>query len=451
MTALVYGLGIAGKSVARALVRRGERPLLSDDRPSEELERFAAELGSSFVAGDAATLLRDVDMLLPAPGVPESHEVVVEARRRGMAVLSEIELAYRWEMSRPEGPRPMVGVTGTDGKTTTTMMASAILNAAGRRCVAVGNTETPLIEAIDGDHDAFAVECSSFRLAFTDSFRCVGSVWLNLAPDHLDWHTDMDSYRRSKERIWSHLRAGDVAVAPSSDQSIVATAMASVGRTITFGIDRGDYHLRDVVLSSPHGAIIDRRAMSRSLPHDVANALAATAMCVETGLAGLQHSATVLRSFRHAHHRIELVGEHAGVSWYDDSKATSPHAVAVAVRSFDRIVLIAGGRNKGLDLSPMADEADRMKAVVVIGDSADELARIFDGRTTVRRAATMGEAVEAAASLSSAGDVVLLSPGCTSFDWYSNYAERGDDFQRIVKATVLKKRPIFGRLKKGER
>ena len=460
MSALVYGLGVAGKAVAQALVQRGTPTRLADDRVTQEQRHFAEHLGLPITEmgerrGDdeqrLSTVLADIETLLPAPGVPESHEVIVEARRRGIEVLSEIELAYRWEQSRPGGPRPMVGITGTDGKTTTTLMASAILNRAGRRCLAVGNTETPLISALDDGYDCFAVECSSFRLAFTESFRCVGSTWLNLAPDHLDWHDDMDSYRRAKSKLWSHLRAGDVVAAPASDPSIVAAAMASAGRTVTFGIDRGDYHAQDGVLQSPHGSILDRASMSRGLPHDVTNALAATAVCVESGLARVVDAAGALRDFEHAHHRIQFVAERDGIRWYDDSKATSPHAAGVAIRSFDSVVLIAGGRNKDLDLSAMANDVQRIRTVVVIGESAEDLARVFDGKVPVRRAGSMTEAVEQAASCAKSGDVVLLSPGCTSYDWYSNYGERGVDFQRNVKKLVGGRRPLSWLVGKGRK
>ncbi len=461
MTALVFGLGVAGKAVTRALIQRGQTPRIADDRVTSDHRKFADELGLSVEAiGETdhrssedrvSAALHDIDMLLPAPGVPESHEVIVEARRRGIEILSEIELAYRWESQRAGGARPMVGITGTDGKTTTTLMASAILGRAGLRCAAVGNTETPLISALDGEYDCFAVECSSFRLNFTDTFRCVGSAWLNLAPDHLDWHDDMDSYRRAKAKLWSHLRAGDVAVAPASDSGILAAAMSSAGRTVTFGLDRGDYHALDGLLQSPHGVLLERSAMSRGLPHDVTNALAASAVCLETGLSRVSDAADALRGFRHAHHRIELVAEHDGIKWFDDSKATSPHAAGVAIRSFDSVVLIAGGRNKDLDLSAMASDVSRIRAVVVIGESADDLAAVFDGKVPVRRGVSMGEAVEHAASLAKSGDVVLLSPGCTSYDWYSNYGERGDDFQRKVKNLVGGRRPLSWLVRKGRK
>jgi UDP-N-acetylmuramoylalanine--D-glutamate ligase len=345
----------------------------------------------------------------------------------------------------------MVGVTGTDGKTTTTLMTAAILTRAGHRCAAVGNTETPLIAALAGDFDVFVVECSSFRLMFADSFRCIGSTWLNIASDHLDWHVDMDSYRRAKSRLWAHLRAGDVAVAPADDPSIIAAAMTSAGRSVTFGLDRGDYHAIGGTLQAPHGRITNRAAMSRALPHDVTNALAATALCLETGLAGLDAAGDALCDFRHSRHRIELVADHRGVRWYDDSKATSPHAAGVAIRSFDRVVLIAGGRNKGLDLTTMANDVERLRAVVLIGEAADDLARVFEGRTKVARASSMNEAVQLAAVAAVSGDVVLLSPGCASFDWYSNYGERGDDFQRSVRETIVGKRSVRRRLRKGGR
>jgi UDP-N-acetylmuramoylalanine--D-glutamate ligase len=173
--------------------------------------------------------------------------------------------------------------------------------------------------------------------------------------------------------------------------------------------------------------------MKRSLPHDVTNALAAAAVCIEGGLASAQHVANALEHFENAPHRIQFVAEIGGVRWFNDSKATSPHAASVAMRAFDSIVLIAGGKNKGLDLSQMASEPHRMRAVVAIGASADDIARAFSGVCTVVKAENMNSAVVQANELSRNGDVVVLSPGCTSYDWYSNYGERGDDFMKCVR------------------
>lgn len=427
----MLGLGVAGTAVARALARRGIGLLLADDRPSAVHRALADELGAELLtAGELERVVGSCTLLVPAPGVPPRNPVVGRALATGVDVASEIELAYRWEAERPDGRRPMLAITGTDGKTTTTLMAAAIVEAAGHRCAAVGNTELPLVSAPD-DAEVLVVECSSFRLAFTRDFRPDASAWLNLAPDHLDWHGDLADYRASKARMWAALRAGDVAVAPIGDPTIVDAARSSAGRVVTFGGTGGDYHVRDGRLVGPTGGIVDAAAMSRSMPHDLGNALAACAVAIESGLAGAEHAAAALASFRHAAHRIEFVAESRGVRWYDDSKATSPHAASVALAAFPRIVLIAGGRNKDLDLSGMVH--DSVVSVVAIGTSADEVAAAFAGRCPVVVASSMDEAVTLAGDRAAPGDTVLLSPGCTSLDWYANYGERGDHFARLVR------------------
>lgn len=437
---LVYGIAIAGEAVARALVQRGERVVLADDNVSDKHRDLARELGALLVDGaDHAEIdrhLRGVDRVVPAPGVPERHRIIVESRALGVPLMSEIELAYRLEQAREGGPRPMVGVTGTDGKTTTTLMAAAILHEAGHQSAAVGNTETPLIAALDSTVQVFAVECSSFRLAYTEQFRARASVWLNFAPDHLDWHHDLASYRKAKAKIWQYTRAGDVAVAPADDDVLLSIARDATSRTVTFGTDRGDYNAIDGNLTTPHGVIMGAAEMKRSLPHDVTNALAASAVCIEAGLAEPHHAAQALATFEHAPHRIQLVAESDGVRWFDDSKATSPHAAQVALQAFDSIVLIAGGKNKDLDLSPMANQPQRMRAVVAIGHSAPDIERAFGGVCAVETAGSMLEAIRQARRFARRGDVVLLSPGCTSYDWYSNYSERGDDFARLVRSEL---------------
>lgn len=430
----MLGLGVAGTAVARALARRGADLLLADDRPTDAHRILADELGAELVGADVlAGRVASCSLLVPAPGVPPRNPVVATAVAAGVEVVSEIELAYRWESERPGGRRPMLAVTGTDGKTTTTLMLAAIVASSGRRVAAVGNTEVPLVSAPE-DAEVLVVECSSFRLAFTRDFRPDASAWLNLAPDHLDWHGDLDRYRACKARMWASLEPGDVAVAPATDSSLAALARASHGRTVTFGGMDGDYRLHDGALHGPSGPIVAASSMSRSMPHDVSNALAACAVALESGLAGAGDAAAALASFRHAAHRIEFVAESGGVSWYDDSKATSPHAASVALAAFPRIVLVAGGRNKDLDLSEMAQPS--VVAVVAIGTSADEVAAVFDGRCRVVRAASMEDAVDAAGRLAAPGDTVLLSPGCTSLDWYANYGERGDHFAKLVRARL---------------
>jgi UDP-N-acetylmuramoylalanine--D-glutamate ligase len=201
----------------------------------------------------------------------------------------------------------------------------------------------------------------------------------------------------------------------------------------TVGLVSGDWRREGDDLVGPPGLLLPVAELARALPHDVTNALAAAAAASAAG-AGVDAVRSVLRSFRGLPHRLALVGEHGGVRWYDDSKATVPAAAATAIAAFDTVVLIAGGRNKGLDLSPLAAEAGRVRHVVAIGEAADDVARAFtgSGSPAVTRAASMDEAVLVAAEAARPGDAVLLSPGCASFDWYGGYGERGDDFARAV-------------------
>ena len=433
---LVFGLAIAGQAVARELVRRGESVVLADDAVSDLHQAFSKQIGMPLVAltssSEIQQVLNSVARVAPAPGIPEGHPVIVAARELGVEICAELEIAYRYERDAPSEPRPMVGITGTDGKTTTTMMTAAILESAGLRTMAVGNTDVPLISALNTDARAFAVECSSFRLAHTQQFRMCASAWLNFAPDHLDWHPNLSDYFEAKAKMWAHCVEGDVAVAPFDDLRIIEAAQASNARVVTFGIAGGDYHSFDGWLCGPMGRIMPISEMGRSLPHDVSNALAATAVCLEAGLANVADVASALQIFKNAPHRIQFVGEKGGVRWFNDSKATSPHAVSVALNSFENIVLIAGGKNKGLDLSALAEQPSRMRAVVAIGDASDEVAHAFTGVCEIKRATSMQEAVNMADSFAQDGDVVLLSPGCTSYDWYANYGQRGEDFMKCV-------------------
>jgi UDP-N-acetylmuramoylalanine--D-glutamate ligase len=437
--ALVYGLAVAGEATARALLARGYAVTVADDRPTPEALAVARALGIDLYEAPPAPkverLVERADLVVPSPGIPERHAVVVSAHRLDVPLRTEIDLAYQWEQQR-EVPRPMLAVTGTDGKTTTTLLATAMLEASGVSAVAAGNTETPLVTALDEDVDAFVVECTSFRLAWTTCFRPVAGVWLNVAEDHLDWHEATGSYVAAKARVWRFQQPADVAVGYAADPVVMTHLAAAPGRHVTFGTADADYRVEGGWLTGPKGRIAEVATMRRSLPHDVTNALAAAALVLEPGLASIDGIATALATFEGPHHRIELVADDGQVRFYDDSKATTPHAALTAIRAFDHVVLVAGGRNKGLDLAPLAAEADRVRAVVAIGEAAPAIAAVFEGLGPVTMAASMDDAVAAARAAAQPGDVVLLSPACASFDWYRGYAERGDDFVRAVRAHV---------------
>ncbi|MFM7756417.1 MAG: UDP-N-acetylmuramoyl-L-alanine--D-glutamate ligase [Actinomycetota bacterium] len=437
---LVYGVGVAGLATARALVRRGVEVVAIDDRVDAAKSAAPAAVGVELrlqpKSEQLERLVTASAFVAPAPGVPENHLVVDMARRHGIPLKSELDLAYDWEQGRPGGPRPMLAVTGTDGKTTTVTMVESMLRSAGMRAIACGNTDIPLVEAVDEDVDVFVVEATSFRLCFAETFRAEASAWINLAPDHLDWHSSMSTYEAAKARLWSNVGPSDTVVGFLEDPVVMAHLRRSVARQITFSDGSGDYHRDAANLIGPAGTIMEVAEMRRSLPHDITNALAASALVLESGLASVSAVRESLGGFVPPHHRIELVADHEGVRWFDDSKATTPHAAVTAIRGFDSVILIAGGRNKGLDLSPMAAESGRVRAVVALGESAAEVESVFSGRVPVSTVGSMRDAVLAAARHARASDVVLLSPGCTSLDWYTGYAARGDDFVRNVRELI---------------
>ncbi len=433
---LVLGLGVTGQAVLRALVAHGEGAVVVDDNPTAGGRALAEQLGVQLVERPGESGLRRLvaaaGAVLPSPGVPERHPIFAAAAAAGVPVLSEFDLAARWDH------RPLVAITGTDGKTTVTELTRAMLEASGRHAVAVGNTELPLVAAIeDPTVEVFVVEASSFRLLHSQRFAPHVGTWLNLAPDHLDNHATFDAYVAAKARLWADQAPDQVAIGNADDPIVVEHLTRARARHVTFGLGPGaDNRLEGDRLVLAGGELLaEVGELLRAFPHDVANALAAAASAVHGGgtVAG---SRAALLSFAGLPHRVSLVGEAGGVRWYDDSKATAPHASRAASRSFGSVVLIAGGRNKGLDLTELAEEADHIRAVVAIGEAGPAVAAAFDGIRPVRVAASMDEAVEEAAALARSGDAVLLSPACASFDWYGSYSERGDDFVRAVGALL---------------
>jgi UDP-N-acetylmuramoylalanine--D-glutamate ligase len=392
------------------------------------------------------------DLVVPSPGVPAGHPVHQAAAEAGVPVESEIELAWRrlasgdgWTGSRPQR---LVAITGTNGKTTVTTLVAAMLAASGVSAVAAGNIGLPLLDATGLAVDVVVAEVSSFQLQYTDSFRPDVSCWLNLAEDHLDWHPSMAHYTAAKARIWAAQRPGDIAVLGAGDAAVMAAA-DDPRHGVPSGVERrtfsvtgpADFRFRaaDGLLVGPGDEPLAAiAALRRAMPHDLANALAGAACALAVG-ATPEGCRLALERFETLPHRVELIGEAEGVRWYDDSKATTPASVLAAVAGFDSVVLIAGGRNKGLHLGVLAATAPPVRAVIAIGEAAGEVQRAFGDRVEVVVAASMADAVAAAGRRSRSGDAVLLSPGCASFDWYRSYAERGDDFKALVAARIEEK------------
>jgi UDP-N-acetylmuramoylalanine--D-glutamate ligase len=428
---LVVGFGVVGRAVARALLNRGLHPVVIEDRPSEATERAAAEIGIELVGAPSSERLDELvaraTVLLPSPGVPDHHSVFERARRAGVPVRSEFDLARLWD------DRPLVAITGTNGKTSVTMIVTDALERSGRTTAAVGNTEVPLVSAIDDPQiEIFVVEASSFRLGHTSSFHPLVATWLNFAPDHLDAHASLTSYEEAKASIWADLAPGGVVIA-NADDPVVCRHLPMGPTTMRFSATdpAADWHVAAGALVGPTGALVEIADLARSQPHDIENALAVAATATAAG-AEPAAVAEALRSFRGLPHRLALVGEWEGVRWYNDSKATVPQATEAAVGGFAAVVLIAGGRNKGLALDGLGRLVPPVHHVVAIGEAAAEIEAVFASSVPVTVASSMIEAVRDAQRVARSGDVVLLSPGCTSFDWYGSYVERGADFERLV-------------------
>ena len=324
--ALVVGLGRSGQAVARHLLVRGMSVAAVDDAPSDEARAAAGALGLMLVEAPSlealANLVVRADLVVPSPGVPASHPVFGLARAAGVPVRGEVELASRWSIC------PLVAVTGTNGKTTVTSLIAEMLSASGVPSIAAGNIGLPLSDAVaNEDLKVVVAEVSSFQLAFAESFRPVVAVWLNLAPDHLDWHGDVDAYVAAKARIWAHQGPGDVAVVNADDPIVMAQAARAPSRIVTFGLEpeRAAFTVADGWLRGPDGPLVEVATLSRNLPHDLSNALAASAAALAAG-ATVEGVRAALTAFAPLPHRLTLVAYAGGVRWYDDSKATNPHA-----------------------------------------------------------------------------------------------------------------------------
>jgi UDP-N-acetylmuramoylalanine--D-glutamate ligase len=431
---VVIGAGVAGIAAARALAQEGASVSITEARPREllgdlqTLEALGVEISAG---GHERSHLDEATLVVTSPGIPPSAEVRRWATERGIPVWGELELGARLVHV------PYLAVTGTNGKTTTSGMIAACLRAAGLDAVACGNIGRPFPTAALEHHDVLVVEASSFQLADQESLHPRVSVLLNLAPDHLDWHGSFEAYVEAKRRIYARqTTAGDVHVGGRDDVVAAGVSSQAPCRVVWFRSDPPDLDevgYRDgsliAMLNGPEelGAIDGERAGYR------ADAAAAAAAALAYG-AGAQAVRDGLASFAPERHRGEPVAEADGVRFLDNSKATNVHAAVAAIDGVHDAVLIAGGRAKGQDLSPLATRAHRLSALVVLGESADVLATLFDGLVVVRRAGSIEAATEIAFTLASRPGVVLLAPACASWDQFHDYRERGDRFARAARS-----------------
>jgi UDP-N-acetylmuramoylalanine--D-glutamate ligase len=431
---VVLGLGASGRAAACVLAGLGARVLVSERRPADELDGIEelATLGVQVRAGGhRPDHLDAAGLVVTSPGIPEGAPVLSWARERGVPVWSELELGAR--LCRV----PVVAVTGTNGKTTTTEMVAAAMRSAGLDAVACGNIGHPFSLAATEDHDALAVEASSFQLRFHHTFRPKVSVLLNLADDHLDWHGSLGAYAAAKARILELQGDGDTHVGNADDPRAAAISAGAPCATVWFRLgEPGPGEVGSVdgeLVSRLSGAAVALGRPAAATRGFMADAAAAAAAALAFGL-DPRAVGEGIGSVEPLPHRGRVVARVGSVSFVDDSKATNPHAALAALESVHDAVLIAGGLSKGVDLSPLAAAASRLAGVVVIGDAAAEIAALFEAWVPVRKAGSIEEATNLARELAPEDGTVLLAPACASQDMFRDYKERGDRFAAAARA-----------------
>ena len=415
MTALVVGAARSGIALANHLTRAGETVRVVDRRPARDLRDAISRMpaGVDFRLGDETGALEGVDVVYASPGVPWDAQLLNDARARGIKVSSEIDLFL--ELC----PGTVVGITGTNGKTTTTALTGVVLAAGDRPVIVggnIGDTVLDRLEEITPEHWV-VLELSSFQLESVDWPRLHVGVILNITPDHLDRHGTLERYVDIKARAIEFAGRDDFAVLNGRDETVRGLASRTQAQVVWF---------------DEHKPIPPMPLPGR---HNMENALAAASV---GRIAGLSDDAinTAIRSFKGVEHRLELVGEWAGVRWYNDSKATNPDAGRVALSAFPGapVVLIAGGYGSGFELKEwVAEVLANTETVVLIGASADLLQEALREHPNVVRAESLEDAVSRAAALSRLGGVVLLSPAYKSFDMFKDYEDRGNQFKALVR------------------
>ncbi|HEX7183990.1 MAG TPA: UDP-N-acetylmuramoyl-L-alanine--D-glutamate ligase [Thermoanaerobaculia bacterium] len=456
---LVYGLGMSGRAAARLLLSRGVSVAAVDARPEDKLD--LAGLSSTdkaqleVIAGAEPERLPEgkFDAVVVSPGVPMDRPLLEEARRRGIPVIAEVELAF------PLLNGPIVAITGSNGKSTTTALTGAMLRAAGLPVEVCGNIGEPLAGLIDGPPGrVFVVELSSFQIEGIVTFKPRAAALLNLAEDHLDRYASMAEYAAAKKRLFRDQDAEGIAVLNADDPEAADVETAArkrhfsrLGQVKDGCWADADGRVVEVTPDEPDVELFHASDVPLAGVQNLENAMAAALLARAIGAEPAEIRAG-LRGFRGLPHRMQRVGERGGVAFYDDSKGTNPAATAKSLEGFadGTVHLILGGRNKGADLGVLTPIV-RAKArkVYLIGEAADEFAQALGGAVPSERSETMDVAVRSAAGNARPGESVVLSPACASFDQFRNFVHRGESFQALVRGLLQEKGGADGEEARG--
>ena len=438
--ALVYGLGLSGLAAVRLLRSRGVEVVGVDRRAASELDlgELASDPGVDLLLGQEPTELPGgLDGVVVSPGVPAERPLLAAARQAGIPVIAEVELGWAFVNG------PVIGITGSNGKSTTTALTGALLRASGFAVEVCGNIGRPLSACAEGDAGRiFVTELSSFQLETIDGFHPRAAALLNISADHLDRHADLRGYIAAKTRLFDNQGEEDIAVINADDPLVAEVAVSSRRRFFSRlrAVEDGCFLDGDRVVEAapgrPESELFRRRDLSLPGTHNLENAMAAV-LLARAFDAEPAMIAPTLGTFSGLPHRLELVLEQGDVRWYDDSKGTNVGATLKSLEGFadGSVHLILGGRDKGSDFSALASIVERKAVrVYLIGEAADRVAEALTGRVACERADDLATAVASASARVGAGEIVLLSPACASFDQYHDFHARGDHFQDLVRA-----------------
>jgi UDP-N-acetylmuramoylalanine--D-glutamate ligase len=439
MRVLVVGLGKTGVATSLFCAGRNAKVTATDARPESELGDVPGKLREAGVAlelgGHTEKTFSEQDLIVPSPGVAADDPFLATARGKKITIWSEIELAYRFLEGR------LIGITGSNGKTTTTTLVHHILKSAGEKTIVAGNVGTPLISCVDATSSATisVVELSSFQLELIETFRTNIAVLLNLTPDHLDRHKTMEAYGAAKARMFENQTEMDAAVL-NADDAASLKYMPGKPQVFWFGgkqVARGTYlRAEEIVFVQKDKEEVVMRVGEIPLPgaHNVENVMAAVTAARLAGV-NAEKVASAVRNFAGVEHRLEFVAEIQGVRYYNDSKATNVDATLKALNAFaGRVLIILGGKDKDSDYTAL-HKALRERAILalLIGTAAGKIESQIGGSVRIENAGTLQRAVKKAAEAAREGDIVLLAPACASFDQFENYEQRGRVFKDLVR------------------
>ncbi|SHI80872.1 UDP-N-acetylmuramoylalanine--D-glutamate ligase [Malonomonas rubra DSM 5091] len=433
---VVIGAGLSGQALVRYLVTRGASVALSDQRQAEQIAGLESLEGLPVrydFGGHDLSLFEQADLVAVSPGVPLDCEPLRLAASLNIPLLGEIEIAAA------EIEAPIIGITGTNGKSTTTSLIGEVMRVCNRRVFVGGNIGTPLVEACDEDYDVLAVELSSFQLETVRKFHPRFGLLLNLSSDHLDRYPDLHSYYLAKLEMFRNMNASDFAILNADDPEICRLADSIKATKVWFSAEGKDVQgmLREIdhLYWNWNGANINLPLAQLQLQgdHNIENAMAAMIPALLMGCPA-EDAWRAVCSFTGLEHRMQLVRKLNGVSWYNDSKGTNVGSVVKSLSGLQApVTLIAGGKDKGGEYAPLRPLVEeKVETLILIGEAAARMAQELSGATQIRLAATLESAVEQAYEVTPAGGTVLLSPACSSFDMFKNFAVRGEEFSRLV-------------------